>query len=80
MQLCTFCQEKKVKKRSNNSKEKSGSTAEITNNTPTLDPPDVWDQLLPADPGARNLAITLLADWEGTLQEAIGTAELLTAA
>lgn len=29
------------------------------------------DQLLPADPGARNLAITLLADWEGTLQEAI---------
>lgn len=43
-------------------------------------PPDVWDQLLPADPGARNLAITLLADWEGTLQEAIETAELLTAA
>lgn len=31
-------------------------------------------------PGARNLAITLLADWEGTLQEAIETAELLTAA
>lgn len=43
-------------------------------------PDDVWDQLLPADPGARNLTLTLLADWEGTLREAIETAEWLTEA
>ena len=36
-----------------------------------------WDDLLPTDPTTRELAIALLQDWDGTLREAITTAEEL---
>ena len=36
-----------------------------------------WDRLLPKDPEVRNLAVAVLEDWDGTLREAIATAELL---
>ena len=39
-----------------------------------------WDRLLPKDPEVRNLAVAVLEDWDGTLREAIATAELLHAA
>lgn len=39
-----------------------------------------WKELLPEDPGVRGLVVSLLDDWEGTLREAIATAELLAAA
>ena len=49
---------------------------------PTFDPQysmtsGVWDDLLPKDPTTRELAIALLQDWDGTLREAITTAEEL---
>ena len=49
---------------------------------PTFDPQysmtaGVWDDLLPTDPTTRELAIALLQDWDGTLREAITTAEEL---
>ena len=40
-------------------------------------PPHIWDELLPTDPTTRELLAELLRDWDGTLQEAIATAELL---
>ena len=40
-------------------------------------PPHIWDELLPTDPTTRELLEELLQDWDGTLQEAIATAELL---
>lgn len=36
-----------------------------------------WNKVLPDDPGTRKLCEELLEDWDGTLQEAITTAELL---
>ena len=49
---------------------------------PTFDPQysmtaGVWDDLLPKDPTTRELTIALLQDWDGTLREAITTAEEL---
>ena len=43
-------------------------------------PPDIWNALLPKDPNARELTERLLQDWDGTLREAITTAEELRAA
>ena len=40
-------------------------------------PQEVWDQILPTNPAARELLEELLQDWDGTLQQAISTAELL---
>lgn len=36
-----------------------------------------WNKVLPDDPDTRKLCEELLDDWDGTLQEAIDTAELL---
>ena len=41
---------------------------------------DVWDHVLPEDPAARELLGELLRDWDGTLGEAIATAESLRTA
>ena len=43
-------------------------------------PKETWDQILPTHPELRELTKQLLHDWDGTLQEAIDTAELLRAA
>ena len=40
-------------------------------------PQEVWDQILPTNPAARELLEELLNDWDRTLQQAISTAELL---
>ena len=40
-------------------------------------PQEVWDQILPTHPTTRELLEELLNDWDGTLQQAISTAELL---
>ena len=42
--------------------------------------PATWDQLLPDDPHAQNLARELLEDWDGTIGEAIATAKTLRTA
>ena len=40
-------------------------------------PQETWDQILPTHPTTRELLEELLNDWDGTLQQAISTTELL---
>ena len=40
----------------------------------------LWDEVLPSDPDSRRLAEELLADWSGTIREALVAVEALRAA